>query len=146
MNDVIVNSLKFLAPEDLHAMATYLKSLPARSYTDEPVSAQQVSEGAPIYKARCEKCHGRSGRGGLFSAPPLAGSAIVQAEDPASLINVILYGPALAKEISYGEWETMPAYARILNDAQVQAVSNYLRGSWGNRAGAVSSPSVAEQR
>ena len=146
MNEVIVNSLKFLAPEDLRAMATYLKSLPARRYTDEPVSAQQVSAGAPIYKARCEKCHGRSGRGGLFSGPPLAGSAVVQAEDPASLINVILYGPALAKEISYGEWETMPAYARILNDAQIQAVSNYLRGSWGNRAGAVSSQSVAEQR
>ncbi len=146
MNEVIVNSLKFLAPEDLHAMATYLKSLPARSYADETVSAAQLSEGAPIYKARCEKCHGRSGRGGLFSAPPLAGSAVVQAEDPASLINVILYGPLMAKELSYGEWETMPAYARILSDAQIQAVSNYLRGSWGNRGGPLSSKSVAEQR
>jgi mono/diheme cytochrome c family protein len=146
MNEVIVNSLKQLAPEDLHAMAVYLKSLPARAYTDEIVSAQLVSPGAPIYKARCEKCHGRSGRGGLFAGPPLAGSAVVQAEDPASLINIILYGPDLPQQVSYGEWDTMPAYARILNDAQIQAVSNYVRGSWGNRAGAVSSKSVAAQR
>jgi mono/diheme cytochrome c family protein len=146
MNDVIVHSLKFLAPEDVHAIAAYLKSLPARAYADDAVSARQVSEGAPVYKARCEKCHGRSGRGGLFSGPPLAGSAVVQAEDPASLINVILYGPVIPKEISFGEWETMPAYASILNDAQIQAVGNYLRGSWGNRAGAVSSKSVAAQR
>ena len=48
-NEVLVNSLKFLAPEDLHAMATYLKSLPARRYTDGPVSAQQVRAGAPVY-------------------------------------------------------------------------------------------------
>ena len=146
MNEVIVNSLRLLTPQDLHAMAAYLKSLPARTYADQVVPGSQVSEGAPIYKARCEKCHGRSGRGGLFSGPPLAGSAVVQAEDPASLINVILYGPVIPKEISLGEWETMPAYARILNDAQIQAVGNYLRGSWGNRAGAVSSQSVAAQR
>jgi mono/diheme cytochrome c family protein len=146
MNDVIVNSLKLLASEDLHAMAVYLKSLPARTYTDGTVSAQQVSEGAPIYKARCEKCHGRSGRGGLFSGPPLAGSAVVQAEDPASLINIVLYGPDLPQQVSYGEWDTMPAYASILTDAQIKAVSNYVRGSWGNRAGAVSSQSVVTQR
>jgi len=146
MNDVIVNSLKLLAPEDLHAMAVYLKSLPARVYEDERVPAQQLSEGAPIYKARCEKCHGRSGRGGLFTGPPLAGSAIVQAEDPASLINVILYSPAMAEQVTYGGWDNMPAYATILNDAQIAAVSNYVRGSWGNRGAAVSSATIAAQR
>jgi len=146
MNEVIVNSLKQLAPEDLHAMAAYLKSLHPRAYTDEPVSAQQASEGASIYKARCEKCHGRSGRGGLFSGPPLAGSAVVQAEDPASLINIVLYGPDLPQQVSYGEWDTMPAYATILSDVQLTAVSNYVRGSWGNHAGAVTSTAVAAQR
>ena len=97
MNEVIVNSLKLLAPEDLHAMAVYLKSLPARAYANETVSAQLVSEGAPIYKARCEKCHSRSGRGGMFGGPPLQGSAVVQAEDPASLINAILYSTGHAR-------------------------------------------------
>jgi len=143
---VIVNSLRQLAPEDLHAMAVYLKSVPARSYADEPVSSALVNAGAPIYKARCEKCHGRSGKGGLFSGPPLAGSAVVQAQDPASLINVILYGPDTAHAVSYGNWETMTAYAGVLDDAQIAAVSNFVRGSWGNRAGAVSAKSVRGQR
>jgi mono/diheme cytochrome c family protein len=146
MNEVIVNSLKLLTPEDLRAMAVYLKSLPARTYSDAPVSAQQVSEGAPLYKARCEKCHGRSGRGGMFAGPPLAGSAVVQAEDPASLVNIVLYGPQLPPQVSYGEWDTMPEYASILSDAQIAAVSNYVRGSWGNRASAVSSQAVGAQR
>jgi mono/diheme cytochrome c family protein len=40
----------------------------------------------------------------------------------------------------------MPEYASVLSDAQIAAVSNYVRGSWGNRGGAVSSASVAAQR
>jgi alcohol dehydrogenase (quinone), cytochrome c subunit len=146
MNEVIVNSLRQLAPEDLHAMATYLKSLPPRRYADEPVSSQMVSEGAPLYKARCEKCHGRSGRGGLFSGPPLAGSAVVQTQDPASLINIILYGPDAPRAVSYGDWETMAAYGNVLSDEQIASICNFVRGSWGNRAGAVNAKSVRDQR
>ena len=146
MNEVIVNSLRSLASEDVHAMAVYLKSLPARSYSDEPVAPALAAKGAPIYKARCEKCHGRSGRGGLFSGPPLSGSAVVQAENPASLLNIVLYGPETASALSYGEWDTMPAYRTLLSDEQIAAVSNYVRGSWGNKAGAVSPKDVKAQR
>jgi mono/diheme cytochrome c family protein len=146
MNEVIVNSLKNLTPEDAHAMAVYIKSLPAKEYRGESVSPEQTNAGAAIYKDRCEKCHSASGRGGMLSAPPLAGSAIVQAEDPASLINVILHGPETPKEISFGAWETMQPYADVLDDSQVAAVSNYVRGSWGHHASPVSAAAVARQR
>ena len=146
MNEVIANSLSQLSSEDLHSIAVYLKSLPARAYGAASIPPQLAGAGAGIYKERCEKCHGRSGRGGMFSGPPLQGSAVVQAADPASLINIIVYGPGLPKEISYGQWDTMPSYASILSDAQVAAVCNYVRGSWGNRGPAVSSKMVAGQR
>ena len=107
MNEVIVNSLRLLTPADLHAMAMYVKSLPGAAYVGERVSSEQAAAGAALYKARCEKCHGGSGRGGFFAGPPLAGSAVVQGEDPASLINIIVRGPALAKGVSYGSWESM---------------------------------------
>jgi len=146
MNEVIANSLSGLTASDLNAMAVYLKSLPPRAYVEEAVAPGLVSEGAPIYKARCQKCHGSSGRGGMFSGPPVAGSAVVQAEDPASLINIILHGSDAPKALASGSWETMPAYADVLDDAQIAAVSNFLRGSWGNRGEAVSSASVHAQR
>jgi mono/diheme cytochrome c family protein len=40
----------------------------------------------------------------------------------------------------------MPSYADILNDDQVAAVSNFMRGSWGNRAAPVSAAQVVQQR
>jgi alcohol dehydrogenase (quinone), cytochrome c subunit len=147
MNGVIVNSLRKMTPEDVHSMAVYLKSLPPREYTDEAgISPTQLTAGESIYKERCEKCHLASGRGGMLSAPPLAGSAVVQADDPASLINIILYGPETPEDVSFGAWETMKPYAEVLDDSQVAAVSNYIRGSWKNRGRPVTPKDAAEQR
>lgn len=146
MNDVIVNSLSKLSVEDARAMAVYLKSLPARDYSGPTVTPEQAQAGAAIYEERCEKCHGASGRGGMFSGPPLAGSAVVQHQNPASLLNNIIYGPDMPKEVSFGGWETMKAYGDVLNDEEIVAVSNYVRGSWSNRAPPVSAEDVARQR
>lgn len=146
MNEVIVNSLMKLSSEDVRAMAIYLKSLPAREYNGVTVSLEQARAGEAIYQERCEKCHAASGRGGIFSGPPLAGSAIVQAQNPASLINSILHGTETPQQVSFGAWETMPSYADVLEDPEVAAVSNYVRGSWGNRALPVSRDDVARQR
>jgi mono/diheme cytochrome c family protein len=146
MNEVIGNSLSHLSSDDLHAMAVYLKSLPPRAYQDATMPPQLASAGAGVYKARCEKCHGRSGRGGMFSGPPLAGSAVVQAEDPSSLINAILDGSDAPESLASNSWETMPAYRGVLDDAQLAAVSNYLRASWGNHGAAVSAAAARAQR
>ena len=146
MNDVIVNSLSKLPAEDLHAMAVYLKALPAQEHDAQPVSGADVQAGADIYLKRCDECHGSSGSGGLFAGPPLAGSAVALAADPASLINVILYAPKQAEGIEYGNWETMKPYADVLSDAEIAAVANYIRGSWGNKAPPVRATDAAAQR
>jgi alcohol dehydrogenase (quinone), cytochrome c subunit len=147
MNEVIVNSLMKLSAEDVRAMAVYLKSLPARGeYAGEPVAPELAAEGAALYEEHCEECHGESGRGSMFGGPPLAGSAIVQADDPASLINIVLHGPQMPQQVKFGQWETMKAYGEALDDAQVAAVANYVRGSWKNRARAITPEEVASQR
>jgi len=151
MNEVIDQSLKNLSDTDIHAMAVYLKSLPpvqseAPGASGPGVSGPDVQRGAKIYSDHCQECHMRSGRGGFLSAPPLAGSAVVQADDPASLINVILYGPDEPKDLSFGGWQTMHPYKDVLSDAQIAAVSNYVRSSWKNRAAAVTAAQVARQR
>ncbi len=146
MNEVIVNSLHNLTGDDIHAMATYLKSLPPRDDTSATVAADAASTGAGIYKDRCEECHGSSGRGGLFNGPPLEGSAVVQDADPATLINIVLYGPTLPKGVTFGAWETMKPYRDVLNDHDIAAVANYIRGSWDNRAPQIGASEVAKQR
>jgi mono/diheme cytochrome c family protein len=146
MNEVILRSTSRLTDEDLRAVAVYLKSHPSRPSEPEPQAASANRTGEALYKDRCAKCHGPSGRGGMFSGPPVAGSAIVQSRNPASLLNVILFGPSLAKGVTYGAWETMPAYADILTDAGAAALANYLRNTWGNHGPALTAADVQKQR
>ncbi len=146
MNDVIVNSLANLSTEDVHAIATYLKSLPARELSSTTVPDDALKAATKLYNDRCAECHDSSGAGGQESAPPLVGSAVVQNTDPASLINIVLYGPALPKQLSAGDWDAMRPFKDVLNDAQAAAVINFVRGSWGNRAPLVTAAEVAKQR
>jgi mono/diheme cytochrome c family protein len=143
---VIVNGTSQLTAEDVKAMAVYLKSLPAREPEGKAVAAVDTAAGKAIYEKRCSECHQSGGDGGLFAGPPLIGSAIVQTTDPASLINVILYGPQTPKSVDYGAWETMKFYGDVLNDADVAAVATYVRNSWGNTAPPVTAAEVAAQR
>jgi alcohol dehydrogenase (quinone), cytochrome c subunit len=149
MNDVIVNGTRKLSAEDLRAIAAYLKSLPAWNPNTQPRPPLGVlGAGKKLYTDHCEKCHLTSGRGSLFGGPRLAGSALVQVLDPASLINVVLYGPdpPTSELGDFGSWETMKAYNTILSDAEIGAVCTYIRNSWGNAGSVVTAGEVARQR
>jgi mono/diheme cytochrome c family protein len=146
MNAVIANSTSRLTSDDQRAIATYLKSLKGADYAGAGVSAEAAESGRPLYEEHCRECHGPSGRGGIFDGPPLAGSAVVQGEDASSLTNIVLYGSDKPAGIGSTSWEAMPGYAQKLDDAEIAALANFLRASWGNRAAPVTPEMVARQR
>jgi mono/diheme cytochrome c family protein len=155
MDEVVTNSTSHLTDADLHAIAVYLKSLPATA--QPPVaeaSRSQLKVGETVYETRCGDCHLATGLGmprkeaadASKTAPPLAGNAALQAPDPATLINVVLYG---AHEASPGgpAWPKMSGFELSvgLDDEQIAALCTYVRSSWGNRAGPVDASAVAKQ-
>jgi mono/diheme cytochrome c family protein len=155
MGKVIRNGTSHLSDADIRSIAVYLKSLPAAvQAAPERLDAAKVRAGAIVYTTRCGDCHLPSGLGMPHTgnadpsktAPPLAGNAALQAPDPATLINVILYG---AHEDSSGEgaWPKMSGFELSvgLDDEQIAALCTYLRGSWGNEAGPVDAAAVAKQ-
>lgn len=149
MNEVVINSLQYLTEEDALAMAVYIKSLPASN--DSPrsgIGAEDLQMGAALYAEHCEECHRSSGRGAFLKAPPIAGSAVAQGRDAATLINVILHGAKVGAGAPKpgGAWEDMPSFSDELNDEQIAAVSTFVRASWGNRGGRVSADDVTRQR
>ena len=149
MNEVVINSLQHLTAEDIKAMAVYLKSLPPIGEgIKQTLSEEQRAAGAALYKTHCEECHLGSGRGAFLKAPPVAGSAVVQANDPSSLINSILYGAKVGKggPTPFGAWEDMGAFAGKMNDQEIAALANFLRSNWDNKGGPVTPRDVARQR
>jgi len=77
---------------------------------------------------------------------PLAGSPVVLATHPASLINAILYGMELPPSPFSSGREQKGAYGDKLRDEEVAAMASYIRASWGNSASKVSVDQVARQR
>ena len=147
MNEVIMHSTRHLDRADVEAMATYLKSLPAASpVAREPVSERIMGRGRTIYNLHCGTCHLPTGLGDPEMGPKLnQGSLVVQAPNPASMINVILYAPDVADLPP--RWRMpMDEFQYILDDEEVAAVASYIRNSWDNRAGLVTPDQVARQR
>ncbi len=149
MNEVILNSTRYLTATDAASMAEYLKSLPGmRPESEQRLSHEQHETAQALYSKHCEECHLANGRGGFRKAPPLAGSVIVQSKSPASLLNVMLYGatPAAGLPPAFDAWEEMPGFGTKLDDAQIVLLANYVRSEWGNRGDKVVGSAVKRQR
>jgi mono/diheme cytochrome c family protein len=149
MNEVVGNSLRYLTDADVAAMAEYIKNLPANAESElQRPGASELAAGQALYDKHCDECHLSSGRGAFRKAPPLAGSAMVQSGNAASLVNVILYGavPAPKLPASYDAWEEMPGFKDKMSDAELATLVNFLRSHWDNRGGRVRPAFVAGQR
>ena len=150
MKAVVGHSTSRLTEEDLQGIETYLKSLPPIEPSPEyTMTAEQRRVGEIQYTIHCGTCHMPTGLGstpGSELGPPLVGSAIVQAADPSSLINIILYGAEVLPGASSNGWQNkQPLGSRLRND-QVAAIATYVRNHWGNLGGPVSEADVARQR
>lgn len=98
-------------------------------------------DGAKLYKQVCAVCHQDNGKGVAGAFPPLAGSPIVNNEDPEMMIKIILQGYD-----ARSEYAVMQAFADQLSDAEIAAIANHERTSWGNSAPEVKEEDVKKIR
>jgi mono/diheme cytochrome c family protein len=147
MADVIRYSTAYLTDADRHAIAVYLKSQPASAtlkvQAADPVVMQQ---GAAIYSDACASCHLEKGVGQPRYFPPLGHNAVVQQHDPTGLAHLILGGTHIGAGRQLPTAFAMPSFAWKLSDAEIAAVTTYIRSSWGNEAPPVSAAAIADAR
>lgn len=169
-NDVVVSvpseslsdpAKKLVAKKEALALVSYIKSLrqPDINAIDTPPfitgsgsansnlpGAQREAEasmgmGEQLYMKNCASCHQANGQGLKGAFPSLAGSDIVNAEDPQTLIEIILTGYDARPEFG-----TMIGFADQLTDAEIAAIANHERSSWGNEAPELTEEQVTEIR
>jgi mono/diheme cytochrome c family protein len=145
-----------VSAENIRAMAVYLKSLaPAPRQQQSQPDEERRRAGEIVYTTRCGDCHQSTGLGMPRTAnadpskiaPPLVGNPALQAPNPATLINLVLYGAHEAVPGSES-WPKMSGFELSvgLDDEQIAALCTYVRSSLGNRAGPVDAAAVAKQR
>lgn len=152
---------KIVATEDALNLVAYLQSLkqtPLPDGTPPPDFLYKQSEqikgdmkdlgvggtaagpdGAKLYARNCQSCHQGNGKGLPGAFPPLAGSSIVTGDDLKLYVDIIMNGYD-ARE----EWAVMTAVGTMNNfsAADVTAIINHERTSWGNSASEVKEEDV----
>ena len=148
MAEVVYRSTQHLTAEDARAIAAYVHSSAAKppAPAARTPEARILNRGAVVYGEHCAECHGDKGEGAHPAYPALAGNPSMNAAVAANGIKAILnggYAPATkANPRPYG----MPPYFATLSDQEVAAVLTYIRASWGNSGGPVSSADVERYR
>ncbi len=164
MAEAVENSLQHLPDEDLKAIVTYLRDVPASASGDEQSRAdlgkpsteieaslrglpgQEPNEnGFHIFSGSCASCHQPEGQGNLHY-PSLFKNTATAAHRADNLIATVLYGVhrTVGDNVAF-----MPAfgpdasYTDRLSDEDIADVSNYVLTNYGNPAVKVSAADVA---
>jgi mono/diheme cytochrome c family protein len=147
MGDVVTYSTSMMTDEDRHAIAVYLKSLPASADADSTAAdPASIKRGAAVFSDACTACHLENAVGQPTLFPPLGNNAVAQQNDPTGVLHIILAGVRVGPSPTRPSPLTMPSFAWKLTDQQIADVSTYIRNSWGNRASPVTAADVAKLR
>jgi nicotinate dehydrogenase subunit B len=140
----VTHQLETLADADVHAIAVYIASfmppgqaprggMPqtdvAGPATTSPHSLAD-SDAKPIFDGACGACHAADAPMTHTGAPSLALSTAINAPTSRGVVDVILHGLPW-REGHAGPY--MPAFAAALTDAQVAALTAYLRARYSDR-------------
>ena len=148
MVDIIEASTSRMRDADLEAIAAYLKDLPS-VVAQEPIAEptrSTMNAGRTQFRRHCQDCHNYDGTGVPRRYPILAGSPTVQAQDPTTILRIILEGQEPPAISARPDDDPMPAFAEKMTDEEIADVTTYMRNSWGNRAPAAATRQVQELR
>jgi mono/diheme cytochrome c family protein len=105
-----------------------------------------AAKGSNLYIANCSACHLANGEGIPGAFPPLKGSGVVNKDDAAKHIQVVLNGMQGARAGGVVYAAAMPPFAGVLSDAEIADIIDFERSSWGNHGAPVNAAQVAAER
>lgn len=144
---MIVFGIFYILSVDLSTPSEYGDQRTLKDLAPKPAAAKgSGADGAEVYTARCVACHQANGAGlpGVF--PPLAGSEWVTGKDEV-IAKIVLHGVQGALTVKGAAYNgAMPPFKDQLGDAEIAAVSTYVRKQWGNAAPPVTAEVVAAAR
>ena len=132
---------------DKNVYAPYQSLAQLEAFQPKSGAAAAMARGKSVYESVCGICHGSDGLGKPGQAPALAGSEWVACNGCNRLLHIPLAGVAGAIKVQGKDWNlNMAAMGAALPDEDLAAVLTYIRGSWGNKAEAVTAAEVKNIR
>ena len=120
---------------DMYFRAVVMTPSSFERWVDDQLAAVEEPVGEAIYSRRCATCHGDDGTGDDINPSLVGADRVINPDQADDHIEIVLQGEG-----------AMQAFGGILNDAEVAAVINHERASWGNDGGEIDEEDVAAMR
>jgi mono/diheme cytochrome c family protein len=156
MGEASDNSLSYLLPDDVHALLTYLRSVPARESElprtvstpapashKEGVAAGANSRGEKVFASACASCHDWTGVSPVTGFATLTGVRAVNDPGATNVAQTVVYG--VHRQTADGRI-FMPAFGEGYSDDDIAAVSNYVTARFGAKGAVLTGKDVADLR
>lgn len=155
MGEAVDESLRYLKPDDVTAMVTYLRTVPALTTPGLPepkakpvdsaaeVAANDDSRGKAVYEGACVGCHGWTGVSPVLPYATLTGTRAVNDPSATNVAQVILGGGMRHTADDAGN---MPAFGGTYSNAEIASVANYVTARFGAIGSRLTADHVAKMR
>ncbi|HTV79242.1 MAG TPA: cytochrome c [Steroidobacteraceae bacterium] len=153
-------SLQNLTPSDVHAITTYVRTVPPVSSPDLPAPKLELASlyptgggnsddpqqnmGRHLFAAYCSGCHTWTGANDFVPYATLTGTRAVNDPTATNVALAIIKGASPLP--ASGAIATMPSFGPTWSDDQIAAVSNYVIARFGAKPSAISPEEVGKLR
>jgi len=154
MGEAVDHSFSQLAPEDIRAIVTYLRSVPATASSDLPATlappaspshkdGSQEARGKMVFQGACVTCHGWTGESAISPMATLTGAWAVNDPGATNVAQIVISG---TKRHTPDGALSMPAFGNAYSDEEIAAVANYVTARFGSKGAKLTARDVAELR
>lgn len=156
MGEATDNSLSYLVPEDVNALVTYLRSIPAQatdlprtvttpapaSYREGVAVADANARGEKVFAGACASCHDWTGVSPVSGYATLTGVRAVNDPSATNVAQTVINGV----DRKTGRGIAMPAFGQGYSDDDIAAVANYVTARFGAKGARLTGQDVAHLR
>jgi mono/diheme cytochrome c family protein len=154
MGEAVAESLSRLAPEDIKAIVTYVRSVPAMS-SDLPARLAPPApdshkdgfaanpRGKQVFEGACVSCHNWNGVADISPYATLTGSRAINDPSGANVAQIIISGSASA---SVNGSPNMPAFGETYSNQEIADLTNFVTARFGTKGSSLTEKDVASLR
>jgi mono/diheme cytochrome c family protein len=154
MGEAVDHSFSQMAPEDIRAIVTYLRSVPATASNDLPATlappaspshkdGSQEARGKMVFQGACVSCHSWTGESAISPMATLTGAWAVNDPGATNVAQIVISG---TKRHTPEGALSMPAFGNAYSDDEIAAVANYVTARFGSQGSKLTAQDVAELR
>ena len=156
MGEAVDESFSHMTPEDIRAIVTYVRSIPAISSPDLPATSAPPAPSSPkqggamadasgkhLFEGACAACHGWTGQSPISPFATLTGARAVNDPSAINVAQIVISG---TRRTTPDGVVSMPAFGPAFSDSEIAAVANYVTARFGSKASSLTEKDIASLR